>query len=368
MPPVSVLIKPTSDICNIDCKYCFYHDVAKHREVDERMMSIETLEQTIIRIFEFADQVADIAFQGGEPTLRGLDFFKTFITLVEKHNTKQIDVRFSIQTNGIKIDEEWAMFLKKHQFLVGISLDGPKEVHDKYRVDQMMKPTFDQVMKAIGFLKKHRVDFNILQVVTKTSSLHAEEIYQFFKANQLQFIQPIPVLDDLYKGFNNNEYSLSSDDYTLYLKKTFDLWYQDFINSRGITITYFEHLITKIMGGRNISCGLNGVCTIQFVIEADGSLYPCDFYVTDEWKLGTVKDTTFLSILKSKQAHNFVNEYMYLNNDCYQCKWKKLCNGGCKRYRQSRDGVLTTNQFCKTYQEFFEYAFPRMSNIAKMYQ
>lgn len=365
MKSISVLIKPSSDQCNIACEYCFYHDVSKYRSGDSCHMTMDTLEKIVERVFEFAEDSASIAFQGGEPMLVGLDFYEKFMGILERYNTRKIEVALSLQTNGLLIDDQWAVFFSKNKFLIGLSLDGVKELHNRYRVDRQGRPTFDKVMSGIEALKFFNVDFNILQVITKNTIGYIDDNYEFYKANQLQYVQPIPVLDELFSDFGHNTYSLSAGDYATYLNRTFDLWYSDFIKGQGITITYFEQIITKIMGESNIACGINGQCMIQFVVEASGDVYPCDFYVTDEWKLGNIQGMTFESMMHKRRSHIFVNESFNLPEECSQCKWQPICEGGCKRHRQRKEGY-SKNYFCDAYKAFYEHAYPVMLTTAVM--
>ncbi|MCH4886096.1 anaerobic sulfatase maturase [Acidaminobacter sp. JC074] len=364
MSEISLLIKPSSDKCNISCDYCFYHDVSKHRLDCHDFMSLDVLEKTIQRTFEYADQTVSIAFQGGEPTLVGLDFYKEFIGYLDSYNAKNLPVNLSIQTNGILLDDEWCEFLHEENFLVGISLDGIKELHNLHRKDCLGKDTHHKVMEAIRTLKRHQVEFNVLKVITKDTLPFVKENYQFLKENQIKYLQLIPVLDQIYQSFGQNDYSLSEDDYGKYLCDLFDLWYVDFIKGRAVSVIYFENLINKIMGNQNISCGMNGRCTIQMVVEASGHIYPCDFYVTDRWQLGNVFNDSMLDILKSKPSHEFVKESFNHASCCQSCKWQAICEGGCKRHRQFGEYHLTRNYFCESYKTFYSYVYPRMLDIA----
>lgn len=182
MPPISLLIKPASSNCNLSCNYCFYHDIAENRTIaNYGMMDIGLLEKVVQKALEYADHVCTFAFQGGEPTLIGLEFYKKLIEFEKKYNKKKVQINNAIQTNGLRIDEDWARFLAENRFLVGISLDGPKDIHDANRVDAKEGGSFNRVMNTIGFFDKYKVEYNVLCVVNGYVARHANKIYNFFK-------------------------------------------------------------------------------------------------------------------------------------------------------------------------------------------
>src|SRR3712207_4965939 len=201
MKSLSMLIKPASSNCNLRCTYCFYYDICNNREIKSfGMMKLNLLETIVKRAFNEAEQNCTFAFQGGEPTLVGIDFYREFINFVKKYNTRNINVFYSIQTNGTTINEDWAKFFKENNFLVGISLDGTKEIHDKYRLDTNKKGSFNKIMSNIQILNKYKVEYNILTVVNKNTSRHIDKIYKFFKKQDFRFLQFIPCLDPIKIG------------------------------------------------------------------------------------------------------------------------------------------------------------------------
>lgn len=195
MPPLSVMIKPASSNCNLKCKYCFYHSIAKNRNTcSYGIMDHETLETIVSKALSFADNTCTIAFQGGEPTLAGLDFFRKLVDIEKKYNKKNLRINNALQTNGMVIDDEWAEFLSSSNFLVGISLDGTKDIHDSNRVDHNGKGTFNKVMNTIGLFNRYGVEYNILTVVNAFNARHAAKIYNFFKKMALNINSTFPVL------------------------------------------------------------------------------------------------------------------------------------------------------------------------------
>ena len=219
MPPLSLLIKPASGNCNLRCKYCFYHSIAENRTMPSYgRMTLETLEILVKKALDQADYSCTFAFQGGEPTLAGLDFYCKLIEYVKLYNTKKIKVNYAIQTNGMVIDNEWAKFLHEYNFLVGLSLDGYKDLHDIMRVDVASKGTFNRVMNTVELFNKYKVEYNILCVVNDYLACHVQKAYNFFKKNGFQYLQFIPCLDPLGEIPGGNEYSLTPERYALFLK------------------------------------------------------------------------------------------------------------------------------------------------------
>ncbi len=365
MPPISLLIKPASGLCNMQCKYCFYADETDNREVKSYgIMSIDTLEAVIMRTLEYAERECTIAFQGGEPTLAGLDYYKKVIEFQNKYNNKKITIHNAIQTNGFVINEEWAKFFYDNNFLVGLSLDGPKDIHDYYRVDAVGKGTYQKVMHAAQLFDKHKVEYNILTVVNAKTAKNIRKIYGFFRKNHFTYQQYIPCLDPIGEERGQHEYSLTPEIYKEYLCDLFDCWYNDFISGKQIYNRYFYNLVNMLHGEPPESCGMMGFCGMQYVLEADGSVYPCDFYALDEWKLGNIVTDSFQNMNEKRKELNFIETSKYTDEDCKTCKWANLCRGGCRRDRDPMiEGHLSKNYFCKAYYDFFEYAVPRLRKI-----
>lgn len=368
MPPLSLLIKPASGNCNLRCKYCFYHSIAESRSVASYgIMDLPMLETIVKKSLEFADKQCTFAFQGGEPTLAGLGFYKKLIEYEKKYNFKKVNIQNVIQTNGLVINDEWAQFLSSNRFLVGISLDGPKDIHDENRVGSGNSGSFNKVMKAIELFNKYNVEYNILSVVTAHSARHISKIYNFYKKNNFNYLQFIPCLDPLGEKPGNQKYSLTPERYGSFLKNLFNLWHQDIMTGNGISIRYFDNLVGMLLGYAPESCDMKGHCSCQFVIEAKGGVYPCDFYVIDEWYLGNIAEMGFADLRESPNAKKFVKASKHIDNKCMQCKWFSLCRGGCRRTREPfEDGKPVLNYFCPSFMNFFEYAGSRLQEIARM--
>jgi uncharacterized protein len=367
VPPVSALIKPASSKCNMQCKYCFYHDVANNRSVaDFGFMSMETLEVIIKKILQFASGNATFSFQGGEPTLCGIDFFESVVRLQKEYNTHNVRISNCLQTNGILVNHEWAEFLHRQNFLVGLSLDGPREVHDQHRLDAQGRGTFEQVMQAVALFDEHKVEYNVLFVVNKLTARHPDELYNFFKRHNFSFLQFMPCIDPENNERGLHPYSLEPKYYTFFLKHFFDKWSTDFLSGRGVSVRYFDNLVRIAAGMPYEMCSLLGSCQCQFVFEADGSVYPCDFYVTDQWKLGNIHENEILGLHENENSRRFRQTSLSTAPICQNCRWKFLCRGGCRRDRENpRKGELEKNYFCGSFSEFLPYAYPRLMEIAQ---
>ncbi len=369
MPPLNLLIKPASSLCNMKCKYCFYNSIAENRLTKSYgIMSSDLLEKLIERAFQYVEGFCTFAFQGGEPTLAGLDFSEKFVRYVNKYNVNKVKIQYAIQTNGISIDQSWTDFFSANNFLVGISLDGPRDIHDGFRQNKSGKGSFDKVMKAIELFNRSNVQYNILCVVHALTARHSQKIFNFYKRNHFRYLQFIPCIDPLGQKPGENNYSLTPEMYAHFLNTIFDAWYSEITSGHPISIRYFDNLAGMLIGYPPESCGMSGICTAYFVIEADGSVYPCDFYATDEWRLGNINEEGFHELIKTEAAERFVETSRYIDPSCRVCTYYSLCRGGCRRFREPFSCNLPAlNYYCSSYKAFFRYAGDRLKKIAHMY-
>lgn len=370
MPALSLLIKPASGNCNMRCRYCFYADELDNREIRSYgKMSVDTMHTIVDKAMEYGDYECTIAFQGGEPTLAGLDFYRDLVAYVTAHeNPKKLKIHYALQTNGYLINEEWAAFLGENHFLVGVSLDGIKEIHDRYRLDAAGKGTYQRVISAIRLLEKHQVEYNILTVVTAATARNGQKIYNYFKKNHFGYQQYIECLDPIGEEPGQHEYSLTPEKYGEFLKSMFDAWYLDMRSGTYVYNRYFENLMMIMAGQQPESCNMRGVCGKQWVFEADGSVYPCDFYALDQWRLGNIQENSFEEMDEKRDELGFIQWSMRQQEDCQKCRWFGLCRNGCRRNREPVTAENTNrNYFCKSYQMFFEYAYPRLEEIYQLY-
>ena len=332
-------------------------------------MSADTMHTIVDKAMEYGDYECTIAFQGGEPTLAGLDFYRDLVAYVTAHEKpKKLKIHYALQTNGYLINEEWAAFLGENHFLVGVSLDGIKEIHDRYRLDAAGKGTYQRVISAIRLLEKHQVEYNILTVVTAATARNGQKIYNYFKKNHFGYQQYIECLDPIGEEPGQHEYSLTPEKYGEFLKSMFDAWYLDMRSGTYVYNRYFENLMMIMAGQQPESCNMRGVCGKQWVFEADGSVYPCDFYALDQWRLGNIQENSFEEMDEKRDGLGFIQWSMRQQEDCQKCRWFGLCRNGCRRNREPVTAEHTNrNYFCKSYQMFFEYAYPRLEEIYQLY-
>ena len=366
MKTISLLIKPVSGSCNVRCRYCFYSCVSDTRTVKNYgVMSVDILEIIIKKALNEAEHYAAFAFQGGEPTMAGIDFFKTFVAFVHRYNVNGIKVSYALQTNGLLIDTQWAEFFKENKFLIGLSMDGTKDNHDYCRIDAAGKGTHNRAMAAMRVFTKYGVDVNILSVITRQFARHPDAAYNFYKKNGCRYLQFIPCLDDLNVLRGSHDYSLDANDYGDFLCRMFDLWHTDFIKNDYVSIRIFDNYIHMLMGQPPESCAMAGACAAYALIEADGSVYPCDFYASDDYFLGNINECGFTELLHCESAKVFAESSRHVDAACLQCEFYFLCRGGCRRDRESADGQLLLNHYCESYKQFFAHAMPRMHAIAQ---
>ncbi len=362
MPPISVLIKPASGNCNLRCEYCFYFDtMSKRNHPSFGYMTEHTLENTIKKVLAYAEKECTIAYQGGEPTLIGLDFFKKSVEFQERYNTNGVKIYNALQTNGYGITGKWADFFAANRFLVGISLDGGPKQHDLYRKTALGTGSFDSVMKTVKLFQKKNVDFNVLTVVNGSTAPSIKTLYAFFKKYKLSFLQFIACLDPLGEGQGKKEYSLKPDIYGKFLVELFDMWYEDLLKGEQPYIRQFENYISILLGRMPESCDMRGECGTQYVVEADGSVYPCDFYVLDDYKLGNLNVNSIQELDAERKEIKFIENSRTYPDECRTCKYFQICRNGCRR---NRDELTGKQYFCEAYKIFFDACLGRMCEIA----
>jgi radical SAM additional 4Fe4S-binding domain len=373
MKSISFLIKPASGRCNLACRYCFYRDVADNRDVaDFGLMSGRTMDALLDRAFELDADTLSFGFQGGEPTLAGLPFFEAFVAGAKERAGKaaaaghKAELQFAIQTNGLAIDAAWASFLKREHFLVGLSIDGPRILHDAMRVRRDGSGSHGDAMRAASLLREAGVPVNALCVVDAATADNPELVYRHLRSRGFDWIQFIPCLDPLGEEPGGRAWSLEPEAYGNFLRATFDLRYQEWSEGIPVSVRWIDNLVGMAMGRHPELCGMSGSCSVNFTVEADGSVYPCDFYVTDEWRLGSVLESPLDVMRTSPAAERFVSISRAVDPGCRDCFAYALCRGGCRRDREPFAGdAASTNRYCKAYKEFFAYAGERIMRMAK---
>ncbi len=348
MPSISVMLKPASGRCNLQCKYCFYHSLTQARGIDDYgIMDISTAKRVIDASLNYAgSESVYFTFQGGEPLIAGKEFFRQFVDYVDKANKAGAKVFYALQTNSTLIDSEWIELFKRNGFLIGLSLDGD-EVGNKFRVDVNGNSVFDKIIQSARALQKAGVDFNIVSVVTAHSAEHIERIYGYFKSQGFRYLQFIPCLRPFGEDAPSELY-MDSKQYAEYFAKLFELYLQDYKSGNYVSVRHLDNMVSLYLGGGAEQCGMIGHCARQFVVEANGNVYPCDFYCLDEWLLGNINDSDFVALSRLPKAIDFLRNSLEIPQRCKSCKYYPLCRGGgCKRNRDSVD-------YCEAYKIFFE--------------
>ncbi len=364
MPHVSLLIKPASSLCNMRCRYCFYEDEAQSRAVKSSgMMTRETAADLIQKALDHAGPQGSIRFlfQGGEPTLAGADFFRFFTREAEQRNRSRIPISYGIQTNGYRVDRELMELFRQYRFLVGVSLDGNKALHDHNRLDAAGRGTYQTVAETAKTMASMGIEVNLLCVVTRTCARNPQKVYKAMKELGFRFFQFIPCLDPLAEQRGALDYSLTPELYGKFLCAVFDCWYADWRAGQYVSIRFFEDMVYNLMGLDCSTCASSGRCGQYLVIESDGSAYPCDFYCLDEWYLGNLQESSVAGLLGSPKALEFLAGSR--NPQCRSCPWYAACRGGCKR-----DYHGEQNYYCPAFQRFFAYVWPRLREVAQREQ
>ncbi|MBR0138648.1 MAG: SPASM domain-containing protein [Erysipelotrichaceae bacterium] len=330
MKNISMMIKPSSASCNLRCRYCFYMDESKHRDVPSHgFMSDETVDVLISRIVEYLDGegVANLSFQGGEPMLSGIGFFERLIEKMKAY--PKIETHYSLQTNGTLITEEFARLFADNHFLIGVSLDGFEKNMNSFRVSSSIDNVFEAVLKGIELLKEHDVEYNILTVVTRELATHPRALMEFYLSEGFDYVQLIPCLPAF--GVEDDGMSLTPELYASFYKSFFKQWKKAYLSGHYINVNLFENVGGMLQGYLPYQCGMIGRCNVQHVIEANGDVYPCDFYCLDEYLMGNVNDNTIEELRNSNGAKALMDGSECEKAPCKDCRFRNICHGGCQR-------------------------------------
>ncbi len=366
MKQFSLLIKPASADCNLRCEYCFYIDHLESGSKNPRM-SDEILE-LMIKSYMSIDQNKQYAFgwQGGEPTLMGLDFFKKVVEMQIKYGPPGSSVSNGLQTNGTMITEEMAKFFGEYKFLLGVSLDGPEYLHDYYRKTIGQKPTHALVLRGIARLKQHGVEFNILTLINNQTVKKAKEIYHYHCDNGFFFHQYIPCVEFDVDG-SLKPFSITGEEWGIFLSDLFDEWIKGDVNK--VSIRLFDSIMEYLVHGRYNVCYMGKNCVQYFVIEYDGSIYPCDFFVRKDLLLGNLKTDSWEDLLKSKGYQDFGSQKANWNKECELCPYLSFCHGDCQKFRfGAPTNPKEMSALCKGWRMFYTRKLPNFISIAEEYK
>ncbi len=363
MRQFSMLVKPASSLCNMRCTYCFYADVSNSRTV--KSYGVMTGEAARLLIDRGLEAVGErgrlhIAFQGGEPTLAGLDFYKNFTAYAAAQKPPGVEIAYAIQTNGYLLDEDWCRLLAREGFLVGLSFDGTPDLHDFLRLDAAGAGTAKRVLQAAALLDAAGVEYNVLTVVTRQAARHPRQIFSFCQKQGFGFIQFIPCLPPFEGEQDTPPYALTPRLYAAFLKDMFFLWRQALERGEYVSIRLFDNLVRMAGGEPPEQCGMLGFCRPQFVVEADGGVYPCDFYVLDAYRMGSIWESGFGELSQSPALLEFLRP-LKKNPLCGGCPFLRVCGGGCRRYR---DFYFSEAGYCP-YRDFLTACQPDILKVAR---
>ena len=358
-----VLSKPSGPICNLDCEYCFFLSKEALYPNDRFRMADDVLEAYIKQLLESHETpVVTIAWQGGEPTLMGVDFFRRAIELVGKHRRPGQTVEHTMQTNATLLTAEWCELLREHRFLVGVSIDGPRELHDAFRVDKKGNPTFDKVLRGYELLRKHEVDVNILCTVNSANEDYPLDVYRFFRDELgVEHIQLIPIVErDNDTGFQEGDQvthrSVDPEKWGIFLSAIFDEWVRRDVGK--VYVQMFDAALASWLGVPATMCIFGETCGNAVALEHNGDVYSCDHFVEPKYLLGNIMETHMVELLASPQQRAFGDDKRdTLPKYCRDCSVRFACNGECpkNRFTLTPDGEAGLNYLCAGYLHFFTH-------------
>jgi uncharacterized protein len=327
-------------------------------------MSEQVLEKLIADFMQMHLPVAGFAWQGGEPTLMGLDFYKRAVELQRKNGALGQQVSNKLQTNGILLNDKWCCFLHDNKFLLGISIDGPKQFHDYYRRDHAGSGTYNRVMRGIENCKEYGVEFNALVLLNQLNVQHPDGLFEFFIENDMTYLQFIPCIECDPSTRKPAYFSITPEQYGDFLCRAFDLWYEYGIDK--LNIRDFDSIVTHFVLGRHTVCTHSRQCTGFLVVEHTGDCFPCEFFVGPEWRIGNILETPLDKLATQTKKRTFARNKQNVSNKCLLCNYLDLCRGGCMkdRARLTGDSEGSQSYFCESYRHFFDHSQPRFMQIA----
>ena len=370
----NIMLKPAGSLCNLGCSYCYYLDKAELYGGREPRMSLEVLEQ-VTRAYIEANDVPEVQFvwHGGEPLVMGLDFYRKAVECQHKYAGGKT-VFNSIQTNGTLLTPEWARFFRENGFLVGLSLDGPQDIHDRYRLDRGGAPTFQRVMAGLRLLREEGVEFNTLSTVNRASEGRGAEVYAFLKEAGSHFMQFLPVMEfvrlkgkkarpvivePMAEGATPAFWSVSAGGFGRFLCDVFDSWIKADVGQYYVQL--FDSALSAWCGQREGVCVFGRTCSGNAVIEHNGDLYACDHFVYPRYRLGNVLQTPIRALMAQDRVAEFAyRKWTSLPQRCLRCPYLPACNGECPQHRDPKTGV---NALCEGYRLFFDHAAPWLDRM-----
>ncbi len=362
----SILIKPASAVCNLDCSYCFYLDreADPYKALPARIMSLETLERLVDTFLFYSYPNSVFAFQGGEPTLAGLKFYEKLIELQQRYGRDGQNVSNALQTNAIVIDDDWCRLFREYNWLLGVSIDGPEEVHNAYRLNKAGHGTWKQVMRGIEMLKKNGVEFNVLCVLSQANVGRPRELYRFFRGLGIDYVQYIPLAEFDREG-KPLPFTISPAQYGTFLCEMFEAWWPD---RRKARIRFFDNLAEAVAGQKPGACTMHETCDSYCVVEYNGDVYPCDFFVEKDWKLGNITVDSWPEIARRQRRYEFAARKTLARPECDACEHQSICHNGCPKLRHAPNRRFDDlDYFCAAYKMVYAKAVePLRKEVQKL--
>lgn len=359
--PFHVLVKPIGPVCNLHCEYCFYlHKTELFPAGEQYRMTEETLERLTRQYIEGQppdSREVNFAWQGGEPTLMGVNFFRRAVALQQRYARPGMTITNALQTNGTLLDDDWGQFLAEHGFLVGLSVDGPEKIHNRYRKDRAGRPSFAAVMQGLEVLKRHKVEYNTLTCVHRANALHGAQVYDFLKGIGATFMQFIPIVVPDGPDGAVTEATVPPLMFGRFLRDLFDRWRQRDIGR--VFVQLFDVTLGIAAGYPPALCVHSRTCGRSVALEHDGGLYSCDHFVTEKDYLGSIHDTSLAAMVDGAKQRRFGNaKWDALPEACRQCKVLHYCHGACPagRIGRTNSGEPGLHHLCAGYFSFFDYA------------
>lgn len=363
MKQLSIMLKPASSLCNLRCRYCFYADITDLREVGSYgVMPLEKMREMLEKLetqLAPGDRLT-FAFQGGEPTLAGLPWFQEFTAITGRWDP-DITVHYALQTNATLLTDDWCRYLAAHGYLVGVSLDLLPQCHDSARVDAAGAGTYRRCLEAVERLNAFHVEYNVLCTLTRQVAKHPQQVWRTLKELDIRYAQFTPCLDAL-ESPGKNPYALTPRRFAQFYNQLFPLWLADFQRGEYRSVKLFDDVVNLMACGMPTACGIQGRCQPQLVVEADGSVFPCDFYCLDQYRVGSILENTLEELLEAAQASP-IQEPVPLPPLCGDCPYLGFCGGNCKRMRREIT-CAGPERFCG-YREFLDAAGPALAEIAR---
>jgi len=363
--PFNIMAKPVCGICNLNCRYCYYTSKPSelYPDVREFMMTPDILEAYTHQYLSAGLEQTDFGWQGGEPTLAGLDFFRKAVNLQEQHAADKQRVANGLQTNGTLLNDEWCEFLSEKDFLVGISIDGPPQWHDAFRRDGAGNPSFHRAWSGLELMRKHGVEFNALATLNSANATHGGDIYRYFVNRGVQYLQFIPILEPG-PGGQPADFSCTGEQFGRFMLEVFEVWADRDIGK--VSERFIDNCLHQIIFGNASMCCYSERCANALVLEFNGDVYACDHFVLKKWLVGNIMARPLEDLVRDDKLNEFAKMKTQLPEACKDCEFLPFCNSGCpKHHRPIGTDAKRVNHFCEGYKMFFSHALGELKRIAE---